>query len=65
MISFREFILKPSIKLRKVFDRHLYCFFRQVDVGPSQPVAAKVTVFNVAVHLNLRSVFSICDITKC
>ena len=34
------------------------CFFRQVNVGPSQPVAAKVTVLYVAVHLNLRSVIS-------
>ena len=29
------------------------CFFRQVNVGPPQPVAAKVTVLYVAVHLNL------------
>ena len=32
------------------------CFFRQVDVGPRQPVAAKVTVLYVAVQLNWRSV---------
>ena len=36
-------------------------FFRQVDVGPPQPVAAKVTVLHVAVHLNLRSVMCVED----
>ena len=40
----------PLLKLKA-------CFSRQVDVGPPQPVAAKVTVLYVAVHLNLRSVF--------
>ena len=39
----------PLLKLKA-------CFFRQVDVVPPQPVAAKVTVLYVAVHLNLRSV---------
>ena len=34
------------------------CFSRQVVVVPPQPVAAKVTVLYVAVHLNLRSVIS-------
>ena len=39
----------PLLKLKA-------CFFRQVDVSPPQPVAAKVTVVYVAVHLNLWSV---------
>ena len=39
----------PLLKLKA-------CFFRQVDVGPPQPVATKVTVLYVTVHLNLRSV---------
>ena len=34
------------------------CFSRQVVVVSPQPVAAKVTVLYVAVHLNLRSVIS-------
>ena len=37
------------------------CFFRQVNVGPPQPVAAKVTVLYVAVHLNLRLVVTSLD----
>ena len=41
----------PLLKLKA-------CFSRQVDVVPPQPVAAKVTVLYVAVHLNLRSVVS-------
>ena len=36
----------PLLKLKA-------CFSRQVDVVPPQPVAAKVTVLYVAVHLNL------------
>ena len=36
----------PLLKLKA-------CFFRQADVGPPQPVAAKVTVLYVAVHLTL------------
>ena len=39
----------PLLKLKA-------CFFRQVDVSPPQPVAAKVIVLYVGVHLNLRSV---------
>ena len=42
----------PLLKLKA-------CFFRQVDIVPPQPVAAKVTVLYVAVHLNLRSVFTV------
>ena len=46
-------LLRPSplLKLKA-------CFSRQVDVVPSQAVAAKVTVIYVAVHLNLRSVIT-------
>ena len=43
----------PLLKLKA-------CFSRQVDVVPPQPVAAKVTVLYVAVHLNLRSVLPLC-----
>ena len=42
----------PLLKLKA-------CFPRQVDVVSPQPVAAKVTAFYVAVHLNLRSVFTV------
>ena len=42
----------PLLKLKA-------CFFRQVDVGRPQPVAAKVTVLYVVVHLDLRSVLTI------
>ena len=41
----------PLLKLKA-------CFSRQVDVVPPQPVAAKVTVLYVAVHLNVRSIVS-------
>ena len=44
----------PLLKLKA-------CFFRQIDVIPPQPVAAKVTVLYVAVHLNLRSVMRLLD----
>ena len=37
------------------------CFFCQVDLVPPQPVAAKVTVLYVAVHLNLRLVVTSLD----
>ena len=58
---FQGLILKPSkVKVKKgLWPSPLLklktCFFRQVDIGPSQPVAAKVTVLYAAVHLNLRS----------
>ena len=41
----------PLLKLKT-------CFSRQVDVIPPQLVAAKVTVFYVTVHLNLKSVLT-------
>ena len=47
----------PLLKLKA-------CFFRQVDVVPPQPVAAKVTVLFVAVHLNLRSVTIVHSLTE-
>ena len=56
--------LEPLIKLKKIFDRHLYwnlkvCFSRQVNVVPPQAAAARVTALYVAVHLNLTTVVSV------
>ena len=50
----KSFWPSPLLKLKA-------CFFRQVDLVPPQPVAAKVTVLYVAVHLNLRLVVTSLD----
>ena len=44
----KSFWPSPLLKLKA-------CFFRQVDLVPPQPVAAKVTVLYVAVHLKVTN----------
>ena len=45
----------PLLKLK-------VCFSREVNVVPPQAAATKVTVLYVAVHLNLRSVFTFASV---
>ena len=41
---FREIILKPSINLRKVFDRHLFWNLKLVSLAKSTSALAKSTL---------------------